>query len=81
MIKSDSHCVENIMFTDKAHFDWFGNVNKRNRRYYSQTNPQQTMEKPSHSPRVTVWCAVSSKAVIGPYFFQNSAGDAVTINA
>ncbi len=70
-----------MKFTDEAHFDLFGNVNRQNMRYYSETNPLQTIEKPLHSSRVTVWCAVLGKAIIGPYFFQNDAGQAVIVNA
>ena len=37
-------------------------------------------EKPIHSPKVIVWCAIFKFEVIGPYFFQNN-GRTVTVNA
>ncbi|KAJ4428288.1 hypothetical protein ANN_24306 [Periplaneta americana] len=38
-------------------------------------------EKPLHAQKVTVWCAVSSTGIIGPFFFENEAGNAVTVNS
>ena len=35
---------------------------------------------PLHDEKVTVWCGVSAKTVIGPFFFQNEIGHAVTVN-
>jgi hypothetical protein len=32
--------------------------------------------KPLHSPRVTVWCGI-----IGPYYFEDEEGVAVTVNS
>jgi len=33
-----------------------------------------------HPQKVTVWCALWSGGVIGPYFFENDAGATVTVN-
>lgn len=33
-----------------------------------------------HPPRVTVWCAFWAGGVIGPYFFENAAGNALNVN-
>ncbi len=72
--------LEDIFFSDEAHFDLHGNVNKQNMRYYAECNPKITCPKPLHSPRVTVWCAVSARAIVGPYFFEDDAGSNVTVN-
>ena len=37
-------------------------------------------EKPLHAQRATVWCGFWAGGVIGPYFFENDAGNAVTVN-
>lgn len=55
--------------SDEAHFHLSGTVNKQNFRYWAESNPHQLHEKPLHSPKVTVWCAVSILGVLGPYFF------------
>jgi len=51
------------------HFYVSGLVNKQNFRYRSQANPRALHEKPLHSEKVTVWCAMSESGIIGPYFF------------
>lgn len=66
--------------SDEAHFHLSGAVNKQNFRYWSENNPRVTREKPLHSPKLTVWCAVSQFGVIGPYFFEEE-GVTVTVNS
>ena len=66
--------------SDEAHFTLNGTVNKQNCRIYATENPEKIQEVPLHDEKVTVWCGVSSKTVIGPFFFQNENGHAVTIN-
>lgn len=71
--------LEDVFFSDEAHFHLNGHVNKQNMRYYGTENPRITHPIPLHSPRVTVWCAMSAKTVIGPYFFEeNGANVTVT---
>ena len=33
-----------------------------------------------HPKRVTVWCGFWSRCLIGPFFFENEQGKAVTVN-
>jgi hypothetical protein len=37
-------------------------------------------EKPLHAQRATVWRGFWAGRVIGPYFFENEARNAVTVN-
>ncbi|XP_066969142.1 uncharacterized protein [Macrobrachium rosenbergii] len=53
--------------SDEAHFHLCGAVNKQNFRYWAEHNPQIIQERPLHSPKLTVWCAISKFGVIGPY--------------
>jgi hypothetical protein len=57
-----------------------GTVNKQNFRYWAAENPRELHARPLHSPKVTVWCTLSSIGVIGPYFFEEGGGT-VTVNA
>lgn len=68
-----------LLMSDEAHFHLDGYVNKQNFRYWSVTNPQELHERPLHSSKVTVWCGVTKKCVIGPYFFEEG-GRTVTVN-
>jgi hypothetical protein len=65
--------------SDEAHFHLTGVVNKQNFRYWSATNPIELHERPLHSSEVTVWCAISSFGIIGPYFFEDERERAVTV--
>ena len=62
--------------SDEAHFHLSGFVNKQNFRYCSTTNLH---ERPLHTSKVTVWCAISSFGIIGPYFFKDERERAVTV--
>ena len=55
-------------------------VNKQNFRYWSQNNPHELHQRPLHSPKVTVWCAMGSFEVWGPYFFEVE-GATVTVTS
>lgn len=55
--------------SDEAHFRLSGAVNNQHFRYWAAEDPREFHTRPLHSPKVTVWCAVSFIGVIGPYFF------------
>jgi hypothetical protein len=61
-------------------FPPFGHSDKQNFRYWAAENPRELHARPLHSPKVTVWCTLSSIGVIGPYFFEEG-GVTVTVNA
>lgn len=69
-----------VLFTDEAHFHLCGAVNRQNFRYWSDENPREIHQEPLHSPKVTVWCALSRLGVWGPYFFEEN-GQTVTVNS
>lgn len=46
-----------------------------------QTISKELHERPLHSSKVTVWYALSSHGVIGPYFFENYEGITVTVTS
>lgn len=72
--------AQHLFMSDEAHFTLHGLVNKQNFRYWATENPCEIYERPLHSPKVTVWCAVSSSKIIGPYFFEEN-GETVTVNS
>ncbi|KAF2354978.1 hypothetical protein FHG87_014267 [Trinorchestia longiramus] len=63
--------------SDEAHFHLSGSVNEQNCRYWKKDNPRELHQRPLHSPKATVWCAVSK---FGPYFFEED-GRSVTVNS
>jgi hypothetical protein len=79
-VSENSSFIENLFMSDEAHFTLSGCVNKQNCRFWASTNPHLLHESPLHSEKVTVWCAISAQHIIGPYFFENESGNAVTVN-
>ena len=61
-----------LAFSDEAHFD-LGVI-------WGTENTHAYFEKPTHPKRVTVCCGFWSRGIIGPFFFENEQGEAVTVN-
>lgn len=66
-----------VFFSDEAHFHLCGSTNKT---CAIDTNPRELHQRPLHSPKVTVWCAISSVSIIDPCFFEENEA-AVTVNS
>lgn len=79
-MENDPDFHRKIIFSDEAHFWLNGFVNKQNCRYWCESNPQVVHESPLHPQRITVWCGLWYGGIIGPYFFKNDDGLAVTVN-
>lgn len=78
--RSEDDFWNKIIMSDEAHFDLNGNVNKQICRFWADKNPEKYREKPLHDKRVTVWAGICSECIIGPFFFENDKGEAVTVN-
>jgi hypothetical protein len=69
-----------LLMSDEAHFHLHGTANKHNFRYWSAANPHELHQRPTYDPKVTVWCAVLSREVTGP-FFEDEDGKAITVTS
>lgn len=76
---SDRSFLKNLWMSDEAHFHLNGHVNKQNSRFWGTSNPQILCEHSLYPEKITVWCAVSARRIIGPYFFEEN-GTTVTVN-
>ena len=63
---------DRLVFSDEATFHVNGKVNKHNTRIWGTENPHEILEYQRDSPKVNVFCAVSKKAVYGPFFFEGA---------
>ena len=75
-LTEDADFGKKIIFSDEAHIDLGGYVNKQNCRIWGT----EYMEKPTQPKRSTVWWGFLSRAIIGSFFFENEQGDAVAVN-
>src|SRR6185437_1012909 len=74
-LKDNPTVLNSIWFSDEAHFWLNGYVNKQNMRFWAAEQPNETVCRPLHPQKTTVWCAISSTAIYGPIFIHE------TINA
>ena len=76
---AENNILPNLLMSDEAHFHitWF--VNKRNYRYWSDTNPQLLHETPQDSPKIRERCGVARFVIIGPYFFEDLQGSTIAV--
>jgi hypothetical protein len=79
LINQNKELANNLLMSDEARFYLSGFVNKQNFLYWSATNPIELYERPLHSTKVTVWCAISSFGIIGHHFFEDERERAVTV--
>ncbi|XP_055307310.1 uncharacterized protein LOC129571528, partial [Sitodiplosis mosellana] len=77
---ADADFLKKVIFSDEAHFHLNGYVNRQNCRFWGSENPRETEEVSAHPARCTVWCGLWAGGIIGPYFFENDDGRAVSIN-
>jgi len=70
-----------LLMSYEAHFHSHGIVKKQNFRYWPDANSHKLHQHPLYDPKFTVWCAVWSRGVIGPYFFEDEDGKAITVTS
>ena len=59
-------------------FDGF--VNRQNSRVWGSENPRVIVEKQMQPQRVTFWCGFWAGGITGRFYFENAAGQAITVN-
>lgn len=70
--------TEVIAFSDEATFFQSGCINRHNVRIWGTRKPTETLKMRRNSPKVNVWCALTTERVIGPFFFAESTVTATT---
>ena len=78
LMTSDVHFPEKAQFSDEATFNVSGAVNRRNVRIWGSENPHVHVEHQPDSPKVNVFCAISSQKVYGPFFFAEETVSGMT---
>jgi hypothetical protein len=76
---ADPYYEDSIWWTDEAHCHLNGYVNTHNSIHWGSVKPTEVIQKPLHPIKVTVWCAMSSAGILGPFFYEEN-GRTVTVN-
>ena len=72
--------IQNVWFSDEAHFHLNGAVNNHNNVFWGSEKPDCVAQKSLKGPKVTAWCALNAKyGMVGPYWFEED-GKTATIN-
>ena len=72
--------TNNVRFIDETHFHLDGYVSSKNCVFGQTKQPQDNLQQHLHSLKVTAWCAINFKTMIGLYWFKNVEGRTITIN-
>jgi hypothetical protein len=59
-LDDDDTFMKHVVFSDEATFDVSGKVNRHNCRIWGSENPHEVMEHERDTPKLNVWCALTS---------------------
>jgi len=69
LIRGNIGVLDQVFFKDEACFHLSGYVNSQNYQTWRTENPHNYTETPQ---KIGVWCAISTRRIIGPLFFETS---------
>jgi len=72
MVNKDEEFVTKIVWSDEAQFKLNGTVNHHNCVYWAPENLHVHVDKAVNLPGVNVWCGLSARGLIGPFFFEGT---------
>ena len=74
VLENDENFLENVWFSDEAHFLLSGHVNSKNNVFWGSEVPDEVLQRPLHSVKCTAWVAMSKHGIIGPFWFEDDDG-------
>jgi len=72
--------LDNVCFSDEAHFLLSGHLNSKNNIFWGSTTPEHCLHRPLHSVKCTAWVAISKHGITGPFWLEDDNERFVTIN-
>jgi len=72
MVREDEEFMRKMVWSDEAQFKLNGTVNQHNCVYWAPENPHVHVEKEVSLPGLKVWCGLSLRGLIGPFFFEGT---------
>ena len=79
-IEENPDFLQNVWFSDEAHFSLSGHVNSKNSVFWGSQAPDEVLQRPLHSVKCTAWVAISKHGIIGPFWFENDVRETMTVN-
>lgn len=76
----DARFLAKIVWSDKATFTLNGSVSRHNCTSFGPEHPHVVVGHSVNSPGVTVWCGVSSRGLIGPFFLDATVTGPMDLN-
>ena len=62
--------LDRVVFSDKSTFHISGKVHRHNVRIWGTENPNEMVQHERASPKINIFCAMSTRTVDGPFFFR-----------
>ena len=81
LAREQNEFIHKLIMSNEAYFHLNGFVNKQNCKIWAIENPRTVHQHELHPIKCTVWCGVTLKSVIEPYFFKDKEGVTVTVTA
>ena len=78
-IELSPNFLNDICFSDEAHFLLSGQVNSKYSIFWGTAAPNEVVQRPLHSKKCTAWVAMSKHGVIGPFWFENENWEPLTV--
>ena len=79
-IHEEPDFLDNVWFSDVAHFVLSGHVNFKNNIFWGSVSPQCCLQRPLHLRKCTVWVAILKHGIIGQFWFEDANERATTVN-
>ena len=64
----------------RNHSSLCGHSNSKNSVFWGSQSPDGVLQRPLHSVKCTAWVAISKHGIVGLLWFENEAGETVTVN-
>ena len=77
-IELSSSFLNDIWFSNEAHFLLSGQVNSKNSIFWGTAAPNKTLQRPLHLKKCTAWVTMSKHGIIGSFWFEYENGKPLT---
>ena len=78
-IELSPNFLNDIWFSDEAHFLLSGQINSKNSIFWGTATPNEVLQRPLHLKKCTSWVAMSKHGIIGPFWFEDKNEEPLTV--